>query len=591
MKPVVRDSIVVTAKTAFRNLSDVEAPDGLIGVADAASVGVVTAKQIAERPLQRPADALESVPGVVVSQHSGEGKANQYYLRGFNLDHGTDLAQTVAGAPVNMPPNAHGQGYSDDNFVMPELIGAVQYRKGPYYADAGDFASAGAININYVSALEQPLVSITGGRFGYRRLFTAGSHALGRGELLGAFEIAHDNGPWLRPDAYRKLNGLLRYTSGHDSDAYSVTLSAYDGRWSSTDQIPARAVREGLSRFGEIDPSDGGTSYRVSAVADWQRGGPTLTKATGYVIAYGLDLFSDFTYFLDDPVHGDQFEQQDRRIVAGGRATHQWNASLFGRTVENLAGVEMRHDHIGALGLYHTAARKRLDTLRSDRVDETSGGVFAQTTIQWSEKLRTVTGIRGDAYRFDVDSGSSTASLASPKLSVILGPWHGTELYASAGLGFHSNDARGQTDPLVRTRGAELGVRTLAIPRLQSTLALWDLDIASELVFAGDAGTTEASNPSRRTGIESSNVYRLTRHLGLDADLAYSRARFRNGERIPGAVEGVVSTASPSPTSAASPARSATATSARAPSSRTTASARRRRTRSTPRARSRSRRA
>ena len=512
-KPVVRDAIDVTAPVHE--------------AAQAASAGTIAAEEIARRPLQRPADVLEMVPGVVVSQHSGEGKANQYYLRGFDLDHGTDLAQTVAGAPVNMRTHAHGQGYSDDNFVMPELIGGVQYRKGPYYADAGDFASAGAVDIDYVSALERPLVSLTGGRFGYRRLFTAGSQTLGDGALLGALEFAHDDGPWRRPDAFRKLNALLRWTAGRGDDAYSVTLSAYDGRWNASDQIPSRAVREGMSRFGEIDASDGGSSYRASLAADWQRGGAAPIKANAYVIAYGLDLFSDFTYFLDDPVHGDQFEQQDRRVVAGGRATRQWTWSHF----DNEAGVELRYDHIGALGLYHTAARQRLDTIRSDRIDESSLGAFAQTTIRWSDTLRTVAGARVDTYRI--------ASIASPKFSAIYAPRADTELYAGAGLGFHSNDFRDAATPLVRTRGAELGVRTSAIPRLRTTLALWDLDIGSELVFAGDSGTTEPSGPSRRTGIESSSSYRLTPHLSLDADLAWSRARFRNGDRIPGAPDAV----------------------------------------------------
>ena len=513
-KPVVRDSIVVAAESS-----------PLESAPRAASEGVISAEQVAALPLKRPADVLESVPGVIVSQHSGEGKANQYYLRGFNLDHGTDLAQTVAGAPVNMPSNAHGQGYSDDNFVMPELIGAVRFRKGPYYADAGDFASTGAINVDYVSVLERPMLSVTGGRFGYRRVFTAASQPLGRGELLGAFEVARDNGPWLRPDAYRKLNGLLRFTSGRDNDAYSVTLSAYDGRWNASDQIPARAVSEGMSRFGEIDPSDGGRSYRVSAVADWQRGGPAPTKATAYAIAYGLDLFSNFTYFLDDPVHGDQFEQQDRRVVVGGRLTHQWD--------QNLVGIEFRSDHIGALGLYHTDARRRLETIRSDRIDETSIGVFAQTTTRWTPKLRTIVGARADTFL--------VASIASPKLSAIYTPRDGTELYASAGLGFHSNDMRDRESPLVRTRGAELGVRTSAIPRLTTTLALWDLDIGSELVFAGDSGTTEPSGASRRTGIESASSLRVSSHLSVDADVAVSRARFRDGDRIPGAVERVAS--------------------------------------------------
>ncbi len=540
-------SIVVTGKKTFRNLVDLDEPvNDMIGIADAASVGVITAKQIELRPTQRPGDVLESIPGVVISQHSGEGKANQYYLRGFNLDHGTDLAANVAGAPVNLPTHAHGQGYSDENFLIPELISGVQYKKGPYYADEGDFASAGAININYLNILERPMVVFTGGQLGYGRALAAASTAAGSGQLLGAIELSHHDGPWRRPDDYRKVNGLLRYTGGGAASAYSLTLSGYNGRWNASDQIPERAIRSGLSRYGEIDASDGGKSSRYAAVLDAQRGGDnTLTKATVYALAYRLNLFSNFTYFLEDPVNGDQFEQVDRRIVAGGRLTHQWDATFLCRTTENLVGLDLRHDHIGALGLYHTRNRARLDTLRADRIFQTSSGVFAQTNVHWSDKLRSVVGLRGDVYHFEVQNGGTArASLLSPKLSFIFGPWRSTELYLSSGTGFHSNDARSATltrHPLVRTKGAEFGVRTMAIPRMQTTIALWGLDIASELVFAGDKGITEASRPSRRTGIEWSNYYRIADHLLLDADLAYSRARFRDHEFIPGSVKAVIS--------------------------------------------------
>ena len=561
-------SIVVTGKKTFRNLADLDTPiNGMIGIADAASVGVITAKQIENRSEQRPGDVLETIPGVVISQHSGEGKANQYYLRGFNLDHGTDFATTVAGAPVNMPTHAHGQGYSDNNFLIPELISGIQYKKGPYYADEGDFSSAGAANVNYVNALERPVASVTGGSFGYMRAFAAGSTGWAGGQLLGGLELSRNNGPWTRPDDYHKFNGLLRFTSGSDNQAYSVTAAAYDGRWNSTDQIPGRAVSQRLiSRFGNIDSSDGGMSHRYSLVSDWQRTGDSaLTKANAYVIGYGLRLFSNFTYFLDDPVHGDQFAQTDRRIVAGGRTTRQWFSSLFGRSSENLIGLDVRHDHVGTIELDHTRERQVLDTIRADKVLQTSVGVFGQSTMQWSDKVRSVIGVRADNYRFDVhagdpvNGGTADASLVSPKLSLILGPWSNTELYASAGNGFHSNDGRGSTltrdpktgesadrvNPLARTTGAEVGVRTTFIPHLQSTLALWGLDIASELVFSGDAGSTEASRPSRRTGFEWSNYYRFSDHLIFDADLAYSKARFRDvdpiGDRIPGALEGVVS--------------------------------------------------
>ena len=526
---------------AAREVIVVIGKDVVEDAAQAASEGVITSEELERRPIARPADVLESIPGVVVSQHSGAGKAHQYYLRGFNLDHGTDLAATVAGAPVNMPTHAHGQGYSDQNFLIPELIDHVRYRKGPYYAAGGDFSSAGAIEIDYVHLLERPIVMLTGGELGHRRALAAGSTRFGGGHVLAAIELSNDEGPWRRPDDYRKVSSLFRFTGGSEHTAWSITLSGYDGKWNATDQIPARAIGVSLSRFAGVDPSNGGASSRSSAVAEWQRNNDgTLTKATAYAIGYRLNLFSNFTYFLDDPVNGDQFEQEDRRVIAGGRTTREWSGSLFGRPVENLIGFDVRHDRIGAVGLYRTRRRERIDTIRADRVRQTSGGVFAETTVRWTNKLRTAFGLRGDVHHFRVDDGAA-ASLLSPKLRVILGPWRKTEWYVNAGTGFHSNDARGATDPLVRTRGAEIGVRTTAIPRLDSTLAVWGLDVASELVFAGDAGTTEASPASRRVGLEWSNRFRASKHIVLDADVALTRARFRGGDRIPGAVERVIS--------------------------------------------------
>ena len=560
--------VVVTAKRTFRDLHDVDDPnDDVAGVADAATAGVVSAAEIERRPFSRAGEVLETVPGVVVSQHSGEGKANQYYLRGFNLDHGTDVAITVAGVPINMPTHAHGQGYADANFLIPELIGGVQYRKGPYSAEEGDFASAGAVNVNYLNVLEHPIALAEGGTYGFARALVADSPRLGDGYLLYAVEAAENGGPWVQPDDFRKWNGIVRYTRGGQRGGFSLTAMAYGARWRSTDQIPERAVRESLlSRFGNVDPSDGGRTHRTSVEAEWQwSGASTLTQLSAYAVDYGLDLFSDFTYFLDDPVRGDQFEQLDRRQVYGARASRRWLATWRGIAAENVAGVETRVDDIGTVGLYHTHDRLRLDTIREDSVLQSSLSAYAQTSLQWSEHLRTVAGVRIDRDRFRVEAsdprngGARTSAILSPKLSVVFGPWRRTELYANAGSGFHSNDARGATirfdpstgdaaravDPLVRSTGAELGLRTAPSPRVHLTAALWGLDLASELVFTGDAGTTEASRPSRRTGIELAAAYELSRTIGLDADYARSRARFRDddpaGDRIAGAVEGVAS--------------------------------------------------
>jgi outer membrane receptor protein involved in Fe transport len=560
--------VVVTAKQTFRNLDDMSEPvNDLIGIADAATAGVVTATEIERRPFSRAGEIMETVPGVVVSQHSGEGKANQYYLRGFNLDHGTDIAITVAGAPVNMPTHAHGQGYADANFLIPELISGVQYKKGPYYAEEGDFASAGAVNVNYLNLVDHPIAVAEGGMFGYQCALFADSPKIGDGYLLYAVEAGHNNGPWTHPDDFRKLNGILRYSRGDQRGGFSLTAMSYDAKWNSTDQIPERAVIDGLlSRFGLVDPTDGGRTRRDSLTAEWQRSSSTaLTQVSAYAINYRLNLFSDFTYFLDDPVRGDQFEQADRRHVFGFHSSRRWLAKWGRLSAENIIGVQARADDIGNVALYHTEARQRLNTVRQDSVLQESGALYAQSSLQWSEHLRAVVGVRGDRYHFrdeadnPLNGGTRDASLLSPKLSVILGPWHNSEVYVDAGYGFHSNDGRGATthvdpatgdpvspvNPLVRSKGAEVGVRTAPIPRFHLTAALWGLDIASELLFTGDAGTTEASRPSRRAGVELASGYNLSTHVALDADLAYSRARFRGsdaaGDHIPGAVEGVAS--------------------------------------------------
>ncbi|MFN8057919.1 MAG: TonB-dependent receptor [Vicinamibacterales bacterium] len=566
--PSLSADLTVTTKSTFTNLADAENPAGnLVGIALSASQGAVTPAQLEARPMARAGEVLETVPGVIISQHSGEGKANQYYLRGFNLDHGTDFATTVAGVPVNLPTHGHGHGYSDLNFLIPELVSGVQFAKGPYFADQGDFATAGSANINYTNVLDRPIVKIDGGGQGWARTLTAGSHRAGQGHVLYAFDVSRSNGPWEQPDDFRKLNGVVRYSRGNRIDGFALTAMGYGASWNSTDQVPLRAIDAGVvGRFGAIDQTDGGTTHRYSLSADWQHAtASSVARATAYGVKYDLRLFSNFTYFLDDPERGDQFEQADERFVSGMKASYKRLGSWRGRSVEQTAGLQLRRDDIATVGLYHTAARERLGTVRDDAVTQTSGGVYYQAQMAWASKVRVLGGLRADLYHFDVraslarNSGTNTAGLVSPKGGVVFGPWKATEVYANAGHGFHSNDARGATirvdpqsgeavdrvTPLARAIGAEVGIRTVAVPHMQSTFTLWTLDLASELVFVGDAGTTEASRPSRRTGIEWTNYVRPASWLTLDADVAVSRARFTDpnpvGSRIPGSVRTVVS--------------------------------------------------
>ena len=548
--------------------------DDLTGLAASAAQGTVGLDHLRARPLLRPGELLETVPGVIITQHSGAGKANQYFLRGFNLDHGTDFATSLNGMPINLPTHGHGQGYTDLNWIIPELVTRIDYRKGPYGAADGDFASAGAADMTYASTLPSSLWQLEGGSFGYARGVFASSPKLGNGTLLYGVELMHEDGPWQQRDNFWKGNGVLRYSTGDDALGWSVLGFAYRGEWNGTDQIAQRALTGNnavpggfqVGRFGTLDPTTGGNSQRYGAIAEWhRRNDASASKLMAYAFYYDLDLFSNFTYFLNDTTDTtpDQFEQVDKRVTTGLKATHEWNMTLLGRESENSVGLQVRNDLIRN-SLNTATARVRTGTTRSDDVWQTSASPYFESKTQWAEKLRTVVGARADLYRFDVasldprNSGTVTDFLASPKGSLILGPWAKTEVYLNAGMGFHSNDGRGATttidpatglpadkvDPLVRTMGAEVGIRTTWVPGLQSTLSAWWLDIDSELLFVGDAGSTEASRPSRRYGLEFANYYTPTKWLTLDADVSLSQARFRDrdpaGQSIPGSIETVV---------------------------------------------------
>jgi outer membrane cobalamin receptor len=543
--------------------------ENLEGVAGAASEGVVSGARLGQLPLLRPAEALELVPGLIATQHAGDGKANQYFLRGFNLDHGTDFATYVDGVPVNLTTHAHGQGYTDLNFLIPELIDSIHYRKGPYNAEDGDFASAGVARIAYARRLDSSLAQLTLGANGYARTLLAGSPVTsGGGQWLYGLELFRHDGPWQVPEDYRKVNGLLRYSEGTHEHGYALTAMAYQGRWTSTDQVPRRAVDSGaIDRYGSLDPSTGGSTRRYSLSGEWaRREGERQRKAQAWLLHSELDLWSNFTYCLNDLAAsgncntGDQFRQSEQRRAAGFAASESRVASWAGRDVVHSAGLQGRFDRIAPIGLYASRDRATLRTVREDQVSIDSLGLWAQTEVRWTPRLRSITGLRADVVGVRVDSslgansGVTGDQLLTPKFALIYAAAARTELYANYGHGFHSNDARGATitvdpanpgtaaekvRPLVRTRGAEAGLRSEPLTGWQTTLALWQLELDSELLFVGDAGTTEPSRPSRRWGLEWGNRYLVSRWLALDADLAWSQARFTDGaaegEHVPGA--------------------------------------------------------
>ena len=545
--------------------------DNAIGTSDAASQGTIRAELLKSRPPQRPGEVLEFVPGVIVTQHSGDGKANQYFLRGFNLDHGTDFATTLAGMPVNMPTHGHGQGYSDLNFLIPELVQRIEYRKGPYFANAGDFAAAGSADIVYRTRLDAPFALLTLGERGYRRGVLGGSAELASGQtLLGVFEAMHNDGPWTLPEDLKRLNGVASLAGGTSALGWSATAMGYDARWNATDQVPQRLIDAGtfngapFGRFDAVDKTDGGQTSRHSLSGEWHRnGGDGLTRVSAYAMHYKLQLFSNFTYALDRPAQGDQFSQRDERNVFGLRAGHSFGHALGGLAARSEVGAQVRHDDI-RVGLFDTEARTVTGTTRDDQVRETLVGVWGQTSVEFAPTLRGVFGLRADWIRNRVDnlslaanSGSARDGVVSPKLSLIAGPFAKTEVFLNAGSGLHSNDARGTTatldpktgdpvdkvPPLVKAKGFELGARTEAVRGLQSSLALWWLRSDSELVYVGDAGTTAPSAASRRRGVEWNNRWTPARWFLLDTDFAWTHARFDNGDRIPNAIDRVASLA------------------------------------------------
>jgi len=586
----LRISLAVGSVSTSVNVQGRE--DDLVGIAESATQGTVGQKQIKDRPILRSGEILETVPGVIITQHAGGGKANQYFLRGFNLDHGTDFAIFLDGMPLNLPSHAHGEGYADMNTVIPEFVERVDYEKGPYYADVGNYGSAGSAHVVFFKALPQNFFNVEGGMYGFGRAVFGVSQKLGAGNLLYGGEVYHEDGPWVHPDNYYKFNGLLTYSQGDDAHGYSITARGYRGKWNSSDQIAENAVPL-VGFFGTLNPADGGNSQRYSLQAEWHRqDANSATKVMAYGFYYDLDLFSDFTYFLTDPNRGDQFEQQDRRWVAGLDARHTIFSQWFGRRVENTFGLQVRNDWIHN-GLFQSENRERVDktdsdtgttlpaTTQADRFTDTQAGLYAENKIQWAEKFRSVAALRGDVEYFDVTSlvtpantGTASKVLPSPKLSLIFGPWSNTEFYVQGGFSFHSNDGRGTTlrvqpvsadnpfpntpasriPALIPTKGAEVGVRTAAVPHLQSTLSVWYLHSASELQQDGDTGgTVPSASPSNRYGVEWANYYTPLQHLAFDFDLADSRALFTTidgddaapnstgGKRVPEAVGFVTS--------------------------------------------------
>ncbi|RYD20541.1 MAG: TonB-dependent receptor [Verrucomicrobiaceae bacterium] len=572
--PLILSAFTVTVSAQTQELQPMLVTgkaESLIGEAPSASKGQANSEELMERPYLRRGELLETVPGVIITQHSGDGKANQYFVRGFNLDHGTDFSITMDGQPVNFVTHAHGQGYADLNPIIPELVESLDYWKGPFYGQLGDLSTAGAAKFNFFDMLPQGIATIGVGEDNYFRGLLAdtidlspppstksGAGSGDRSGLTYAFEYNYYDGPWEKEGNSRRINGFLKYFKESGNDTFSLTAMGYDAEWDSTDQVPRRLIDSGgIDRLGFVDDTVGGDSSRYSLMGAWDRdNGNGTTHVDFYLGKYDLDLFSNFTYFLNNPVNGDQFEQEDGRWFFGGEVRREWD---LGGDNTVTVGLQTRHDLMDDIGLYNTTNTVRTSAVRVDDVYEGTLGAYVMANYHVNSWFRIQPGLRADGFYFDVDSdnpansGDETDAIVSPKLSMIFGPWEETEFYANAGMGFHSNDARGTTittdpvtglpadsvDPLVQTYGFELGVRTEKVENVVSTLALFYLHSDSELLYVGDAGTSEAGPATRRYGVEWSTYWRPNEWVMLDNEVTLSEGELLDvgpDDEIPGAV-------------------------------------------------------
>ena len=541
----------------------------LIGQSTTASQGVVTGTEVNLAPAFRPAQVLETVPGLDITTHSGEGKANQYLMRGYNLDHGTDLAVFVDGMPINEPTHAHGQGYTDINFLIPQLVSNVTYTKGTYYADVGDFGSVGSVHVNYVNSLPDQ-IAVTAGTLDFQHYFAAGSSAVGNGNVLAALEYQHYDGPTTVPGDQQKYNGVLRFSEGDTNKGYSITAMAYHDTWNSQTDTPYQALYDGeiSSRWDELDGTDGGYAHRSSL--SWQYHdhlGNGQFLANAYVISNHMTLWNNFTHFLTDPIDGDQEAQHEDRVTIGGDTSYAWSTPLGRIDNDWLVGLHSRYDFNnisrlpseGRVALTPdqlTAAEYDPYSQESDQVRLDAVAAYVQATTHWTDRFRTVLGFREDYQQGkDIDylsqlhesgiygttpytnGGTASRALAEPKASLIYRVSPDTEVYGSWGIGYHSDDLRGVNQarssgvpgaPLIASQtGEELGLRQdLLEHRIALTVALFSMNAQSETTYDPDAGQDSAGPASVRRGYEINVTWQAERWLEIYASYSGDHARY-----------------------------------------------------------------
>jgi len=534
--------------------------EDLLGTATTASQGVVDDQEIQLTPAYRPGQILETVPGLTVTLHSGEGKANQYLMRGYNLDHGTDLETYVDGMPINQPTHAHGQGYTDLNFMIPELPDQITYTKGPYYPNVGDFGAVGSVRVGYRDVMPDQFTASVG-TLGFERLFGAETQPLGDGHLLEAVELQHYDGPSVVADNAGKENVVLRYSQDEKDSGFSLTAMFYHQDWTNTTDIPFRAVST-IGYFGSLDPTDGGHAMRASLSANYHTAlGAGQLSASAYYIYNQLNLFNDFTHFLVDPVHGDQEDQFETRNVFGNSVDYTLPGTIAGFPNEFAMGQLTRFDllNVGRLPSQAQTPLTSAETAgdpasfsNNDDVSLYAGALYLQMTTHWTPWFRTVLGVRDD-YQHGTDddllaalhgaagytnSGARGQNLPQPKGSLIFRPLDSFEFYLSAGEGFHSADLRGVNQSrqssldlpysplLAKQWGEEVGARANITKDFTFTLALYNLWQRSETIIDPDIGMDSAGPPSHRYGLEINTTYEFTDWLEFYGSVSVNHARF-----------------------------------------------------------------
>lgn len=523
----------------------------------ASSQQFIPDKEMVLQPQGRPAQVLRLIPGMLAVEHSGgAGKADQYFLRGFDADHGTDVAFFADGMPINLRTHAHGQGYTDLNFIIPETIEGLDVSKGAYLPEFGDFATAGAVNFRTRQVVQEGIAQATGGQFDTQRYLLMFSPTKDKIRTLFAGEGYYTNGPFQNDNRYFRANLFGKVTTNVTGrDELSLTATFLKSQWNASGEIPLRAVNAGtLDRFGAIDPSEGGNTLRSTARLNYHY--DTTSDGQFFANAYGqyyrLDLFTNFTFVLNDPVNGDGIQQSDRRVMYGGDIGYKQRGEVLGVSSVGTIGFQARVDDIHArLGAQTT--RMPTGTTTDSDILEASYAPFVKAEVQPASWIRLTGGLRAETFTFDVrnrcgvcaaqPAGRKSSGILLPKMNLILGPWVNTEFFVNYGEGYHSNDARSAvmpaSAPLARARSYEVGIRSKpwGPEGVEFIATAWRLDLQSELVFVGDEGTTEIRGPSRRQGFEVAARGQVWGPLYVNGSFTWTQAKFRNGDAIPLAPE------------------------------------------------------